>query len=59
MELLRRLARRQDCGAVVVSHDERLRAIADRVVWLEDGRVTQVEPSVPTRGVEALAGRTR
>ena len=43
MELLRDLARRQHCGAVVVSHDERLRAIADRVVWLEDGRVARVE----------------
>jgi putative ABC transport system ATP-binding protein len=46
MELLRGLAKRQRCGAVVVSHDERLRAIADRVVWLEDGRVTRVEGPV-------------
>ncbi len=43
MDLLRELARRQDCGVIVVSHDERLRAIADRVVWLEDGHVAGVE----------------
>jgi putative ABC transport system ATP-binding protein len=43
MALLRELALRRRCGAVVVSHDERLRAIADRVLWLEDGRITRVE----------------
>jgi putative ABC transport system ATP-binding protein len=43
MQLLRTLARRQNCGAVVVSHDERLRAIADRVLGLEDGRVTRAQ----------------
>jgi putative ABC transport system ATP-binding protein len=39
MELLRRLAREEGCGVVAVSHDLRLEAIADRVVWLEDGRI--------------------
>lgn len=39
MELLRALSTRDGRGAVVVSHDERLRAIADRVLWLEDGRI--------------------
>jgi putative ABC transport system ATP-binding protein len=46
MELFRTLARREDYGAVVVSHDERLRAIADRVVRLEDGHVTRVQAPV-------------
>jgi putative ABC transport system ATP-binding protein len=39
MELLRRLAREEGCGVVAVSHDARLEAIADRVLWLEDGRI--------------------
>ncbi len=39
MELLDRLAQEEGCGVVVVSHDARLEAIADRVVWLEDGRI--------------------
>jgi putative ABC transport system ATP-binding protein len=41
MDLLRALAREGDRGAVVVSHDERLRRIADRVLWLEDGRLRE------------------
>jgi putative ABC transport system ATP-binding protein len=40
MELLRDLAKREGCGVVIVSHDERLRRIADRVLTLEDGRIT-------------------
>jgi putative ABC transport system ATP-binding protein len=39
MELLRGLAKEEGCAVVAVSHDERLRAIADRVLWLEDGRI--------------------
>jgi putative ABC transport system ATP-binding protein len=43
MALMRGLAQREGAGAVIVSHDERLRAIADRIVHLEDGRVTGIE----------------
>jgi putative ABC transport system ATP-binding protein len=51
MELLRALATRDGRGALVVSHDERLRAIADRVLWLEDGRLTRAEPdALPLAG---------
>ena len=35
--LLRRLATEDGRCVIVVSHDERLRDIADRVLWLEDG----------------------
>lgn len=38
MRLLRGLAKEQRTTVVIVSHDERLREIADRVLWLEDGR---------------------
>ena len=38
MTLLRDLARRERRSVVVVSHDHRIREIADRVLWLEDGR---------------------
>jgi putative ABC transport system ATP-binding protein len=49
MLLLRGLAQREHSGVVVVSHDERLRSIADRVVSLEDGHITKVEhlPAAP------------
>lgn len=35
--LLRRLATEDRRSVVIVSHDERLKEIADRVLWLEDG----------------------
>ena len=37
MRLLRELAKEEGTTVVIVSHDERLREIADRVLWLEDG----------------------
>jgi len=39
MELLRRKALEMDKAVVIASHDHRIRDIADRVVWLEDGRL--------------------
>jgi putative ABC transport system ATP-binding protein len=39
MRMLRRLAKQAGTTVVIVSHDERLREIADRVLWLEDGRL--------------------
>jgi len=39
MDLLRRLAKEEGCGVVAVSHDARLEDVADRVLWLEDGRI--------------------
>lgn len=38
MRLLRRIAKEQGRGVVIVSHDQRLKDIADRVLWLEDGQ---------------------
>ena len=37
MRLLRRVAKDQGRSVVIVSHDQRIRDIADRVLWLEDG----------------------
>ncbi|QYG94231.1 ATP-binding cassette domain-containing protein [Iamia sp. SCSIO 61187] len=41
--LLRRLAEEDGRSVVIVSHDERLREVADRVLWLEDGEFTELE----------------
>jgi len=38
-ELLRQKALEMDKAVVIVSHDHRIRDVADRVVWLEDGRL--------------------
>lgn len=43
MRLLRGVAKNMGKTVVVVSHDERLREIADRVLWLEDGRFKEME----------------
>lgn len=37
------LGRDQGRAIVIVTHDQRLRAIADRVLWLEDGRLSEGE----------------
>ncbi|HEU5098973.1 MAG TPA: ATP-binding cassette domain-containing protein [Roseiflexaceae bacterium] len=38
MRLLQRIARQQRRSVVIVSHDQRIKEIADRVLWLEDGQ---------------------
>jgi putative ABC transport system ATP-binding protein len=42
MLLLRQIARTEGRAVVVVSHDQRIREIADRVLWLEDGRLEEI-----------------
>ena len=42
MDVLRDLVTEDGRAAVVVSHDVRLQRIADRVLWLEDGRLRAV-----------------
>jgi putative ABC transport system ATP-binding protein len=39
MRLLKDIARSGDRAVVTVSHDQRIREVADRVLWLEDGRL--------------------
>jgi putative ABC transport system ATP-binding protein len=46
MRLLRRLAKDEKTTVVIVSHDQRLREIADRVLWLEDGQLKRLEALV-------------
>ncbi len=41
MEMLSRLAHRQDRAVVVVTHDNRVLEFADRVVRIEDGRIAE------------------
>ena len=46
MRLLRALAKEEATTVVIVSHDARLREIADRVLWLEDGRFKTLDALV-------------
>lgn len=42
MRLLRNIAKEQGRSVVIVSHDQRIKDIADRVLWLEDGQFKDV-----------------
>lgn len=42
MELLKKIAKKYRKTVVIVSHDQRLRDIADKVYWLEDGRFKEL-----------------
>ena len=42
MHLLQRIAKEQDLSVVIVSHDQRIKDIADRVLWLEDGQFREM-----------------
>jgi putative ABC transport system ATP-binding protein len=42
MRLLRRIATEQGRSVVIVSHDQRIQDIADRVLWLEDGQFQDI-----------------
>ena len=42
MQLLRTLAKSGNRAVIVVSHDQRIREVADRVLWLEDGRLSDM-----------------
>ncbi|RZU53210.1 putative ABC transport system ATP-binding protein [Krasilnikovia cinnamomea] len=56
--LLRQLATTDQRAIIVVSHDERLRPFADRVLWLEDGHFRHLDqmPVDPVCGVPVPAG---
>ena len=43
MRLLRGIAKEQRRSVIIVSHDQRIRDIADRVLWLEDGEFKKEE----------------
>ena len=58
MRLLRDLAKRGDRAVIAVSHDHRIRQVADRVLWLEDGRFKDMGRLVldPVCGMSVEAG---
>jgi putative ABC transport system ATP-binding protein len=41
VDLMRRLAREQDCAVLMVTHDPRILDVADRVLEMEDGRLRE------------------
>ena len=47
VELMQQLAREQGCTILIVTHDNRILDVADRIVELEDGRVTHDTGDAP------------
>lgn len=45
VSLMQKLAREQSCTILLVTHDNRILDIADRIVHMEDGRLTAVAPA--------------
>jgi putative ABC transport system ATP-binding protein len=48
VEMMQRLAKQQGCTILMVTHDNRILDIADRIIYMEDGRLSDCP--------EALAG---
>ena len=44
VELMQQLAREQGCTILIVTHDNRILDVADRIIELEDGRITLDTP---------------
>jgi putative ABC transport system ATP-binding protein len=42
VELMQKLAKEQDCTILLVTHDNRILDIADRIVYMEDGRLVDI-----------------
>jgi len=59
MRLLRRTAKEQNRSVVIVSHDQRIKDIADRVLWLEDRQFKEIAAWVidPVCGKSVEQGR--
>jgi putative ABC transport system ATP-binding protein len=41
VELMQKLAKEQGCTILMVTHDNRILDIADRIVYMEDGRLVE------------------
>ena len=53
MELLRRVSLDADRAVIVVTHDQRVHAWADRIATMEDGRMVSIEEGARRRQVAA------
>jgi len=56
MRTLRTVAKEQGRSVVIVSHDERIKEIADRVLWLEDGQFKAISEQPGVQDARAPGG---
>lgn len=48
MNLMQQLAKEQGCTILMVTHDNRILDVADRIIYMEDGRLAQYRDSIVT-----------
>ncbi len=56
MMLLHNIAKEEGRSVVIVSHDQRIRDIADRTLWIEDGRISQEPPGSGETVLDPVCG---
>lgn len=56
MMLFHNLAKQDGRTVVIVSHDERIKDIADRVLWIEDGKVSTAPPEPESTVKDPVCG---
>lgn len=59
IELLRNLAKTTGCAVLLVTHDNRILDIADRIVTLDDGRLVSFSSALSVNAGNILQGFTR
>lgn len=56
MMLFHNIAKEEGRAVVIVSHDERIKDIADRVLWIEDGSVSEAPPDPEQTAKDPVCG---
>lgn len=56
MMLFHNIAKEDGKTVVIVSHDERIKDIADRVLWIEDGQIHNAPPELETTVLDPVCG---
>ena len=56
MMLFHNIAKEEGKSVVIVSHDERIRDIADRTLWIEDGKISPEPPRSETMIKDPVCG---
>jgi ABC-type siderophore export system fused ATPase/permease subunit len=53
MELVAQVGRMPGRAVIVVSHDDRIYHLADRIIHMDDGRIDRIETPASLRNVHA------
>jgi putative ABC transport system ATP-binding protein len=59
VELIQRLAKEQGCAILLVTHDNRILDVADRILTLEDGRITSFVAGLAASTGQLLSAFTK